>query len=280
MINTQDRIVPKSAQASMVRPAVVAGRFYPADPTQLRRTVRRFLDAVQVEPFAHVRALIAPHAGYSCSGAVAGHSFKTLIALPPASYTIYLMGPAHWVPVGGVGLTHVDGFETPLGVAPVALDRVEQLLALAGGYKLVEAAHIPEHCLEVELPFLQTVLTDWRVVPMLFDEDAEPERVANDLAPILSADPRSLVVVSSDLSHYHAYVEAIELDSAFLAALATGDIADLRPRQACGIQPILTLTHLAQRLGWSAHVLAYANSGDTCGPKNQVVGYGAAVYTA
>lgn len=272
-------MVQSESGAAAVRRAAVAGRFYPANPAALARTVRQYLDEAKTADLPAPRAVIAPHAGYICSGVAAAASFRTLTQLAPGEYTVYLMGPAHWMPVHGVGLSGADSFETPLGVTPVATDKVRELVSMGAPYRLADDAHAPEHCLEVELPFLQTVLSDCRIVPMLFDEAADPDRVAYDLAVRLHEDTRSLVVVSSDLSHYLPYEEAQQVDRELLAAVAAGDASAVRQGQACGILPILALMAVARRLGWTAHVVDYRNSGDTCSPRREVVGYGAVVYT-
>lgn len=267
----------------IVRRPAVAGRFYPADPEELARSVRRLLD-LAVHTRTAPRALIAPHAGYVCSGIVAAAAFRTLLALSPATYTVYLMGPAHWQPVHGAGLSSADTFATPLGDVPVAQERVQALLHLGEMYRLADDAHAPEHCLEVVLPFLQTALADagadCAIVPMLFDEAADPTQVADDLAPLFAEDVHSLLVVSSDLSHYHSYAEAQAMDRALLDAVAAGDTHAAQRGQACGLQPMLALMAIAARLGWTPQVVDYRNSGDTCSLRKEVVGYGAVVYAA
>jgi hypothetical protein len=131
----------------------------------------------------------------------------------------------------------------------------------------------------VELPFLQHVLAPgFAIVPMLFDESADLPWVACQLAARMTAQPDDLIVVSSDLSHYHPYEEAIRRDRALLAAIVAGDAAAAALGEACGIHPILCLMAVARQLGWQAHLLAYANSGDTCGPRSEVVGYGAVAW--
>jgi MEMO1 family protein len=273
-------MVHDNRDAAALRRAAVAGRFYPRNPAELANAVRRYLDDAKATDVDAPRALIVPHAGYICSGVVAAAGFRTLTELPPGQYTVYLMGPAHWIPVHGVGLSGADSFATPLSVTPVATDKVRELVGLGAPYHLADDAHAPEHCLEVELPFLQTVLSDFRIVPMLFDEAADPERVADDLVPLLDQNARSLVVVSSDLSHYLLYEQAQQADRTLLDAVAAGDTEAARQGQACGLIPILALMLAARRLEWTAHVADYRNSGDTCSPRNEVVGYGAVVYTA
>ena len=263
-----------------VRRPAVAGRFYPADADALAQSVHRFLDEAQRTELPAPRAVIVPHAGYVCSGIVAAAAFRTLATLSEGSYTVYLLGPAHWMPVNGVGLCGAEAFETPLGAVPVATNRVQELLGQGAPYGLADDAHVPEHCLEVELPFLQTVLGDFQIVPMLFDQPGAVTRVAHDLASRVAEDMRSLVVVSSDLSHYLPYAQAMAMDRALLEAVAAGDAEAAGRGQACGIVPILMLMAIAERAGWSAHLVDYRNSGDTCSLRNEVVGYGAVVYSA
>lgn len=255
-----------------------AGQFYPRRAQALARTVRRYLAQADGPLLAGVRAVIAPHAGYSFSAWVAGHSFRALAHLPDAHYTVYLMGPAHWVPVEGVGLS-VQSLATPLGTVPVAAEQVSRLLALGDPYHVVEAAHAPEHCLAVQLPFLQMTLSSFRIVPMLFDRMANPSQVGDDLVDLLAPDPHSLIVVSSDLSHYHSHDEAARRDQVFLQDVIAADRVAARRGEACGLLPILCTMVVAQRLGWTARLLAYGHSGERGGPMQQVVGYGAVAYT-
>ena len=263
-----------------LRVPAVAGRFYPANAAQLEEAVRTYLSGPIPDLPGEVRALITPHAGYLCSGEVAGAGFRSLRTRSSAEPIVYLLGPAHWKVVCGVGLSNAEAFRTPLGQVPVAAERVAELLTLDHSLHFDDQAHAPEHCLEVELPFLQVLFTSLRIVPMLLDDDANPVRLGGVLARILAEHPTDLVVVSSDLSHYHAYNEAVAIDYAFLKALAMGDMDLANVGEACGIVPILVLMEVAARLGWRPHLLSYANSGDTCGSRREVVGYGAVAYTA
>lgn len=260
------------------RPAV-AGLFYPANPTILRDTVNAFLKAAPARDLGDVRAVIAPHAGYPYSGPVAGHSFKALAGKPQGRYTVYLMGPAHYVPVSGVAVGMFDQFETPLGSVPVAVKAAEELIERGAPFQAGNQTHLPEHCLEVEVPFLQVVLPDCRIVPMLFG-GVDAAKVGRELAEIVRHDPWSLVVVSSDLSHYHDYDSAQRMDRAFLEAVVAGDLNLAAHGEACGIMPTLTLMTVAHRLDWRPTLLDYCNSGDTGGDKAGVVGYAAVAYTA
>ncbi len=263
-----------------IREPAVAGRFYPAEPTRLRAMVREFLDEASVPSLGHVRAVIAPHAGYIFSGPIAGYAFKVWENIPQRPRTIYLMGPAHYVYVPGIAVGKFQAFSTPLGTVPVAEELVDTLLDHDGPFLRANDAHLPEHCLEVELPFLQVVFTNqMRIVPMLFGH-VDPMQAVPILADLVRSDPNALIVVSSDLSHYHDYWTARRLDTSLLDAIVQGDMETARKGEACGILPILTLMGVASRLGWTPHLLDYRNSGDTAGDKARVVGYAAVAYAA
>ena len=165
-----------------VRRPAVAGQFYPSDPDVLRRKIREYVDkATLPADLGAVRAIIAPHAGYIYSGPTAGYAFKALTALPEKQWTVFLLGPAHQAPIGGVALGNYSAFRTPLGDAPIAVDRVAEMLARSSLYTRAPQAHAPEHCLEVEAPFLQMTLSDFRLAPMLFGQ-VDHHEVAADLA--------------------------------------------------------------------------------------------------
>ena len=268
-----------SARKLTHRPPAVAGRFYPANPAHLQDAVDSYLDGAPARELGDVRAVIAPHAGYPYSGPIAGYSFRALTGKPERRYTVYLMGPAHYVPVDGVAIGLVERFDTPLGSVPVAVEEAEALAERGAPFREERQAHTREHCLEVELPFLQTVLPDFQIVPLLFG-DVDPEPVTRNLAELMTDDPQRLIVVSSDLSHYHHYEAAQRIDQAFLEAVVAGDADRAARGEACGISPILTLMAIAERLDWQPTLLHYRNSGDTGGDKSEVVGYAAVAYMA
>ena len=264
------------SELSVRRPAV-AGQFYPGTPDRLRKQIHTYLDdATLPEDLGQARAVIAPHAGYVYSGPTAGYAFKALEALPQKEWTIFLLGPAHRVPVSGVALGSYSAFRTPLGDAPIASERVEEMLARSSLYVRKPQAHEPEHCLEVEVPFLQTVLPDFRLVPMLFGQ-VDPRRVSTDLVEHIGED--DLLVVSSDLSHFYTYDQAQRLDQALLDALLESEQMEVLQGEACGRAPIATLMGIARRKGWEPHLLDYRTSGDTAGDKHKVVGYASVAYT-
>ena len=267
-------------QEAMVRPPAVAGGFYPGNAARLESMVRGFLEETDVPALAGVRAVIAPHAGYVYSGPIAAHAFKVWEGVPLRPRTVYLMGPAHYVFVQGIALGSFSAFQTPLGDVPVAQEMVRALLDRGYPFAVVNEAHVPEHCLEVELPFLQVIFDgQFRIVPMLFGQ-VDPLLGVPVLADLMQADPNALIVVSSDLSHYHDYETARRLDTRLLKAIVDGDTQTARDGEACGLMPILTLMGVARHLGWEAHLLDYRNSGDTAGDRRRVVGYGAVAYTA
>ena len=182
-------------------------------------------------PHPHPRRVIAPHAGYVYSGPVAGHAFAALGAGASAIRRAVVVGPAHFVPVRGIAVPSAAAFRTPLGEVPLDQDAIDALRDLPQ-VKLADVPHEPEHALEVELPFLQAVLGDFALVPLLVGE-----ATAGEVAEVLErlwGGPETLIVISSDLSHYEPYDRAKEHDAATAAAIERLDAASLGPRDACG----------------------------------------------
>jgi len=268
-----------SASVGSVRAPAVAGAFYPASASRLEAAVSAYLKAARLPQMdGVVRAVIAPHAGYIYSGPIAGHSFKALSPLPDDA-TVYLLGPAHYVPVRDVAVGDFTQMETPLGAVSVDVARGRSLAKNSACITIQNDAHLPEHSLEVELPFLQMIAqTRFNVIPMLFGQP-NVECVAHALLPDIADDPNVRIVVSSDLSHYHPYSTARRLDAAFIEAVLSGDLTAVIRGEACGRYPIAALMRIAKALGWAPHLLDYRNSGDTTGDKRQVVGYVAIAYT-
>ena len=260
-----------------VRQPAVAGMFYPDDADALRSMIQEYVDdATLPEELGTVRAVIAPHAGYVYSGPIAGYAFKALARLPRKHRTVFLLGPAHRVGFTGVALGEYSAFRTPLGDVAIAVERVSEMLARSRLYVRGSDAHAVEHCLEVEVPFLQIVLPGFRLVPMLYG-DVDPQAVGRDLAEHLGAD--DVLVISSDLSHYYPQETAQRLDRSFLQAVLDGDSRDAGRGEACGRNPVLTAMEIARRRDWAPHLLDYRTSGDTAGDKWQVVGYAALAFT-
>lgn len=260
----------------MIRPSAVAGQFYPGDPDRLQKQVSELLANVTTPITSIPKALIAPHAGYIYSGVVAAAAFATLRNSAQTITRIVLMGPAHYARVRGIAAPMVDAFETPLGCVPVD---TKALRAIADVPFVVwtDAPHAPEHALEVELPFLQALLTSFRIVPLLVG-DVRPQDIA-DVLRRLWGGPETLIIVSSDLSHYYDYETARRLDAATAAAIERYDWASLSPDQACGCRAVAGLLLEADRCGLEVQRLSLCNSGDTEGSRNRVVGYGAWMFT-
>jgi len=258
-----------------VRPPAVAGTFYPAEPDALRAMVGEYLAAARF-PGAAPIALIVPHAGYEYSAVVAAAAYGRVAACGAAFRRVVLVGPAHRAPVRGLATSSARAFATPLGLVPVDHPAVTSILSLPR-VAVDDAAHAPEHSLEVQLPFLQTALADFNLVPLLVG-DATPREVLEVLEALRDG-PETLVVVSTDLSHHLDYEAARRLDLATSRAIEALRPEDIRPRQACGWTGLVALLELARRHELRVEMLAVRNSGDTGGPRHKVVGYGAyAVY--
>ncbi len=258
------------AQDDKARLAAVAGSFYPARPKELRAEVEALLASVPQHGGPAPKALIAPHAGYIYSGAAAAHAFATLRDTRPAFERVVVIGPAHYLAVDGMAIPGSEAFDTPLGRVAVDRDALAMIARLPG-VRTADAPHAPEHALEVELPFLQAVLGRFSLVPLLVG-DATPEDVEQVLASLWDD---ALIVVSSDLSHYLDYDAARRRDARTAAAIERHDWAALGPNDACGFLAVAGLLKHAERRGLHAERLALCNSGDTAGPRDRVVGYGA-----
>ena len=254
-----------------VRPAAVAGMFYPAGARELGREVDDLLGHSAGRGLApgFPKALIVPHAGYVYSGNVAAEGYDRLRPARGIVRRVVLLGPCHRVPVRGLALPDVAAFATPLGEVP--LDR-EAMAALAGLPQVVmnSAAHAEEHALEVQLPFLQRVLGEFSLVPLAVGA-ATPAQVSEVLEALWGG-AETLIVISSDLSHYHPYAEACAIDRGTAQAILDYS-GDIDHEQACGATPVAGLLLAAKRHGLKAELLDLRNSGDTAGGRARVVGY-------
>jgi len=254
------------------RPPAVAGLFYPRDPVTLEAEVRQLLSKARRPKLAGpLKGLIVPHAGYMFSGPVAASAYVMLEPLRKQIRRVVLLGPVHRVPIRGLALPPDLSFETPLGTIAIDQLAAERLRALPY-VSTHRAAHAMEHSIEVQLPFLQEVLDQFAVVPLVVG-DARPSEVAEALEKVWGG-PETIIVVSSDLSHYYSYSESRRIDQDtcdVIARLGT----DLTHEQACGGTPINGLMRAAKRHQLSARVLDLRNSGDTCGERDRVVGYAA-----
>jgi AmmeMemoRadiSam system protein B/AmmeMemoRadiSam system protein A len=258
---------------SQIRPAAVAGMFYPRETRELEREVAELIDGVEslTPRFGHPKALIVPHAGYIYSGPVAARAYDLLAVARGVVKRVVLLGPVHRVPVRGLALPGVEVFETPLGRVPVDAAAV-RLLAPLRQVVTSPAAHAMEHSLEVQLPFLQRTLGEFALVPLAVG-DTKPQDV-QEVIERLWGGPETLFVLSTDLSHYHAYGEARVIDQATLARIARF-ATDINHEEACGATPLNGLLGAARSRGLSIRLLGACNSGDTAGGKERVVGYSA-----
>jgi AmmeMemoRadiSam system protein B len=260
-----------------VRPAAVAGRFYPGSARELEAQVRGFLEVAA----AHVplstpapKAVIAPHAGYIYSGPIAASAYARL-AIDRASISrIVLLGPSHRVGFDGLAVPSATRFATPLGNVRIDTDAIAAVAHLPQ-VGVLDEAHSAEHSLEVHLPFIQIALGDVAVAPFAVG-DATADEVA-EVIDLLWGGDETRIVVSSDLSHYHEFSVAKELDADTSRAIELLRPDLIASDRACGRTPIAGLLTVARRRGMSVRTVDLRNSGDTAGPRDQVVGYGAYV---
>jgi hypothetical protein len=260
-----------------VRAAAVAGQFYPRDPGELACTLQAMLaEAAEVRVWSGTpKALLVPHAGYIYSGPVAASAYACLRPLRNTFQRVVVLGPAHHVAFPGLALPGVAHFDTPLGRIPLDPAATDHLRGLPQ-VKVSAAAHAREHAIEVQLPFLQQTLGTFQLVPLVVGQ-ADPEAVAQ-LLEALWGGPETLLVVSSDLSHYLPYELAQNLDHRTCERIA--DLEPLpHPEQACGATAVNGLLLAARRRGLKAHLLDLRNSGDTAGDRGRVVGYAAFAFT-
>jgi MEMO1 family protein len=261
-----------------VRAAAVAGMFYPDHAHVLDLSVRQALDeaAARVDTADRPKAIIVPHAGYVYSGPIAARAFVLLRSIADVVRRVVLIGPAHRVPLRGLAVPSVGAFETPLGAVSIDRAAIHDILDLPQVHEW-DAAHADEHSLEVQLPFLQTVLSDFMLVPLVAGT-ASADEVAEVLERLWGG-PETLVVVSSDLSHYLDYATARSVDSETCRAIEGLDVEHIGFEHACGRVPIAGLLALARRRHLAVTTLDLRNSGDTAGDRRRVVGYGAWMFT-
>ncbi len=262
-----------------VRQSAVAGTFYPRDASELTADVRRYLEqAAPPSGTAGVapKALIVPHAGYVCSASVAAAAYAHLAGIRDIVWRVVLLGPAHYLPIQGVAASNASSFATPLGKVSVDRRAIKDLHDLPQ-MVLRDDAHRPEHCLEVQLPFLQIILNDFMIVPLLVGDATYDEVRA--VIDRLWHGPETLIVISSDLSHYYPYEIARRLDAETAAAIVALTADAIGEERACGRIPIGGLLLAARSRGLRAILADLRNSGDTAGPRSEVVGYGSFLFT-
>jgi hypothetical protein len=246
-----------------IRKPSVAGMFYPEDNKELREIVNDFLKNVPKTDVKKLRGLIVPHAGYSYSGRTAAYGYKILEGMKDVR--VVLLGPSHVYPFTGASLSDYDYWETPLGNVEVEKIKSDFLLNVSG-------YHDQEHSIEVQLPFLQRTLENFKIIPIVIG-CADPEKLADSLMEFI--DKNTIIIASSDLSHYYPYDKAKKIDENANIYIPKLDIKNVYEKvEACGKIPILTLMHIAKLKNWKAKKIYYENSGDTSGDKSRVVGYG------
>lgn len=277
-----------------VRAPAVAGLFYPAQASVLSKTIDGLLEGAPAHHIPRLKGLVCPHAGYPYSGPTAAIAYKMLAGRDVQ--TVVILGPSHYALFEGASVPNTDAYQTPLGNVPISA-RAQQLARISPFVlepqclvqrpswwpQAPKPAPPPgedtpdtwEHSIEVQVPFLQKTLTNFTILPVVFG-DVDPEQAARVLAGVI--DGKTLVVASSDLSHYYTYDKAKELDHRCVKAICDLNIDEMKNQEACGKLPILTLMHLARQKGWKTQLLDSRNSGDTAGDKSRVVGYAAIAF--
>lgn len=256
----------------LIRPAAVAGMFYAAQATELRDSVNNYLDQATADPQLKVKAIIAPHAGYIYSGSIAASAYIHIQQQRKTINRVILLGPNHREPLDGIATSSATHFETPLGTIPLDQLFIKELETLPF-VRCVDSVHSHEHSLEVHLPFLQVLLKNFTLVPIIVGDC-----VASEVAHLLQltwGGNETLIVVSSDLSHFHDYQTAQLMDHKTSLAIEQFQFEKIGYDSACGRNPVNGLLNLAQDKALHVTTLDVRNSGDTAGDKGRVVGYGA-----
>ena len=268
-----------------IRPPAVASMFYPGGAAELRKAVQNYLSNAGTEEdvsqlkkgeTAELRTLIVPHAGYIYSGKIAASAYRLLEQ--NQFKRVLLLGPAHRVWLQGAAFPETDAFETPLGEITLDKELIEKILAEFSWITVSNKAHAEEHCLEVQLPFLQETLGEFKLLPLVVG-DAKTELLAA-LIQQFSEDTETLIVISTDLSHFHDYQTAREIDARTANAIELLEQNRISTEDACGAYPLRGALLAASQNQWNVHRLGLCNSGDTAGDHGRVVGYGAWAMTA
>jgi AmmeMemoRadiSam system protein B len=261
--------------STKIRAAAAAGRFYPRDPVELRQLVEGLLTDVSPATGPVPKALIAPHAGYLYSGPIAASAYAHLKPARDVIKRIVLIGPSHFVAFAGLATSSAEAFATPLGLVRLDAEAIRKLIRLPQ-VTVLDLAHTHEHALEVHLPFLQTVLADFTLVPLVVGE-ALAEQVSEVLDALWDG-PETRFIISSDLSHYLDSDAARQMDRLTAQAVEGLHPEEIGDDQACGRIPVRGLLQAARGHSLRARTVDLRNSGDTSGPRRQVVGYGAFVF--
>jgi len=270
-----------------IRPPAVASMFYPGSAAELRNAVQNYLSNAGTEEDVHklkkgetaeLQTLIVPHAGYIYSGKIAACAYQLLQENQNQFKRVLLLGPTHRVWLQGAAFPEADAFETPLGEITLDKELIEKILAEFSWISVCDKAHAEEHCLEVQLPFLQETLGEFKLLPLVVG-DAKTELLAA-LIQQFSEDPETLIVISTDLSHFHDYQTARGIDARTANAIELLEQNRISTEDACGAYPLRGALLAASQNQWNVHRLGLCNSGDTAGDHGRVVGYGAWAMTA
>lgn len=261
-------------KCSGVRPPAAANRFYSGDAEELRRTIESLLAEAASKAIGGMcpKAILVPHAGYVYSGPIAAAAYALVRTAAEQIRRVVVIGPSHFVAMDGLAASPDVAFETPLGRVPVDQPAIEQLAKLPQ-VTLDRDAHAQEHSVEVQLPFLQVILREFSLVPLVAG-GASAEDVGGVL-DVVWGGPETLIVISSDLSHYRDYETARRLDRATAKAIEAMDPSAVHHDGACGCIPVRGILLAGRTRGMKVRMLDLRNSGDTAGPRHQVVGYGA-----
>ncbi len=262
---------PHHKKEKRIRLPVVAGQFYPGEKNTLTKMIDEFFKEAKGGPLPNIRGLVSPHAGYIYSGIVAASGYKQI---DPATKMVIVLAPSHSIGIAKASIPEVDYYETPLGTIP--LSAIAATLRQQKLFSPVPSMHQREHSLEVQLPFLQKILTDFELVPIIVGQ-IKAKLIAEALLPHVNKN--TLIVASSDLSHYYPYDQAVGLDKICTQAITSLNLGEMAECEACGKIPVMVLMEIARQKGWEGHLLDYRNSGDTSGQKSQVVGYTSIAFT-
>jgi AmmeMemoRadiSam system protein B len=264
-----------------IRPSILAGTWYPGNPDELSKTIQGYLSRAKPAGLdGTLKALIVPHAGYIYSGPVAAHAYRLL--QKTRFRRVILVGPSHRMSFAGVSVNLQSGYETPLGTVPIDQKLAERILNTGPNLRWLRKAHSGEHSLEIQLPFLQTVLRNFKIVPLIMgQQDFQTcSHLSKTISRVLSDAEDTLLIASSDLSHFHSYNQAKALDRIFIDHVGMFDPQGLSKDlllgkcEACGGGPVITVLLAARELGADrTAILNHANSGDVTGDHGRVVGY-------
>lgn len=264
-----------STFSTKTRSPAVAGQFYPADPVQLAESLQQMLSQAKPVTHSHIKAIIAPHAGYIYSGPVAASAYQCLQSQSDQIKRVILLGPSHRVGFEGIASISSNEYQTPLGNIQIEREAFNLINSLPQVHQ-IDKAHAMEHSLEVHLPFLQTVLNEFTLVPLVVGDCPAPQ-VAEVLESLWGGD-ETLIVISSDLSHFNPYEVARKQDQNTTQAILSLLPEEIQYNDACGRNPVNGLLLQAKSHLLTPQLVDYRNSGDTAGSHDRVVGYGAYLF--